>query len=59
MRDLAERMHAGIGAPGAMDADVLAADRLDRGLERALHRRAVFCTCQPQNGVPSYSMMSL
>src|ERR1700687_5912618 len=41
MRDLAERVHAGIGAAGAVNADLLAADRLDRLLQRALHRRAV------------------
>ena len=34
-------MHAGIGAAGAMDADLLAADRLDRVVQRALHRGAV------------------
>ncbi len=41
MRDLPERMHAGIGAAGAVHANLLAADRLDRGLQRALHRGAV------------------
>src|ERR1035441_434579 len=37
MSDLGQRMHAGVGAAGAMDADLLAADRLDRVLQRALH----------------------
>ncbi len=41
MRDLRQRMHAGIGAAGAVNANRLAADRLDRGLQRALHRGAV------------------
>ena len=41
MRDLRQRMHAGIGAAGAVNADLFAADRLDRVLQRALHRRAV------------------
>ena len=59
MRDLAQRMHAGIGAAGAVDAHLFAADRLDRGLQRALHRGAVVLICQPENGAPSYSMMSL
>src|SRR4051812_8347359 len=38
MRDLSQRVHAGIGAPRAVDANLLAADRLDRGFQRALHR---------------------
>src|SRR5207342_1770513 len=41
MRDLSERVHAGIGTARAMNANLLAADRLDRGLQRALHRGAV------------------
>src|ERR1700736_1965946 len=41
MRDLSQRMHASIGAPRAMNANLLAADRLDRRLQRALHRGAV------------------
>ena len=39
--DLAERMHAGIGAAGAVHAHLLAAERLDRGRQHALHRGAV------------------
>ena len=38
MRDLPERMHAGIGAAGAVYANVGARDRLRRRLQRALHR---------------------
>ena len=30
MRDLAERVHAGVGAAGALHHDLLAAERLDR-----------------------------
>src|SRR5665647_1836038 len=41
MRDLAQRMHAGVGAARAVNADLLAADRLDRVFQRALYRRAV------------------
>ena len=59
MRDLRQRMHAGIGAARAVDANLLAADRLHRGFQRALHRRPLSWICQPENGVPSYSMMSL
>ncbi len=39
MRDLRQRMHAGIGAAGALHAHGLADGRLDRRLERALHGR--------------------
>src|SRR3954453_22931189 len=42
MRDLPQRVHAGIGAPGAMNANVFAANRLDRLFHRALDRGAVF-----------------
>src|SRR3984885_13750251 len=41
MRDLAERMHAGVRSSGTVDTNVLAADRPDRGFQRALHRGAV------------------
>ena len=41
MRDLRQRMHAGVGAAGAINANLLAADRLDRVLQRALHRSAI------------------
>src|SRR3984957_5969860 len=41
MRDLPERMHAGVGAARAIDANLFAADRLDRAFQRALHRRAI------------------
>src|ERR1035437_5238397 len=41
MRDLAQRMHTGVGAARTMNANVLAADRLDRGFQRALHRGAI------------------
>ena len=41
MRHLAERMHAGIGAAGALHRDRLAAEGLDRRGQRALHRSAV------------------
>ena len=41
MRDLAERMDAGIGAARAADGDLLAGEAPDGRLERALDRRAV------------------
>ena len=41
MCDLAERVHAGIGAPSAMHMHGVAAERRDRGGEHALHRDAV------------------
>src|SRR4051794_21377843 len=41
MRDLSQGMHPGIGTPRAMDANRLAADRLDGIFQRALHRGAI------------------
>src|ERR1700687_1260161 len=41
MRDLPQRVHAGVGAARAVNANLLAADRLDRGFQRALHRGAI------------------
>ena len=41
VRDLAERMHAGIGAPGHVARHPLAAETEDRGLEHLLQREAV------------------
>src|SRR3954464_6009017 len=41
MRDLPQRMNAGVGAPRAVDANLLAADCLDRVFQRTLHRRRV------------------
>src|SRR6478736_2318121 len=41
MRDLRQRMHAGVGAARAINANLLAANRLDRVLQRALHRSAI------------------
>src|SRR5258708_38005208 len=41
MRHLRQCMHAGVGAAGAVNANLLAADRLDRSLQRALHRGAI------------------
>src|SRR5258705_5076366 len=41
MRALTERVHARIGAPGAVDGDPLAAKAGDRGFERFLHRQTV------------------
>ena len=41
MRDLAERMHAGIGAAGALNPHLLAANALIAVIDRALHGRRV------------------
>src|SRR4030088_1960507 len=41
MRDLRQRMHAGVGAARAMHAYMLAQDRLDRGFQRALYGGAI------------------
>src|SRR5579863_2755172 len=41
MRDLPERMDAGVGAARSMHAYLFATDRLDRGLQRALHRGTI------------------
>ena len=41
MRNLAERVDAGVGAAGALHGGFLAAERLDRLGQRALHRRRV------------------
>src|SRR6202022_1930537 len=41
MRDLRQRMHPGVGAARAVNANLLAADRLDRIFDRALHRGAI------------------
>ena len=59
MGDLADRMHAGVGAAGAADGDALAGERRDRVGQHALHRQAAAWICQPTNGAPSYSMVSL
>ena len=41
MRDLAKRMHTGIGASGAIDGDALASERGDRLGKNGLHRNSV------------------
>src|SRR5258707_2317031 len=41
MRDVRARVHAGVGAARAVTANLLAADRLDRIFDRALHGCAV------------------
>src|ERR1700694_4014188 len=41
MRDLPERMHTGVGAARAVNTNMLAADRLDRIFQRALHGSAI------------------
>ena len=50
--DLAERMHAGIGAPGAVHGNALAGEFLDRVLQRRLHRRAVRLALEPDERRP-------
>src|ERR1700739_2763183 len=41
MGDLRQRMYAGVGTARAMDANLLAADRLHGCLQRTLHRGAI------------------
>src|SRR3979409_2306098 len=41
MRDLPQRVHAGVGAPRAVNANIFARARLDRGFQRALYRWAI------------------
>ena len=47
LRDLAERVHAGIGAAGALDAQIFAAEGGNRLLDDLLHgeRHAPRCEC--------------
>ena len=60
MRDLTERVHAGIGASGAEDGDALAGKSRDRRRSSTpCTETPLSCICQPINGVPSYSMVSL
>ena len=52
-------MNAGIGAPGAMNANDLAGKSPYGFLDDLLDRQAVGLICQPAKGVPSYSTISL
>ena len=59
MRDLAERMHARVRAPGAVDdarAPVIAKSAPSSA---SWTERPFSCRCQPTNGAPSYSRVSL
>ena len=59
MRDLAQRMDAGIGPAGAVHEHHLAAER-ETAASSAPCTVGPFCwICQPTNGLPSYSMVSL
>ena len=60
MRDLAERVHAGVGAAGALHRRPLAGEGgRPPSVRTPCTVGALSCTCQPANGVPSYSMVSL
>ena len=59
MRGLAQRMHAGIGAPRAVHGNLLAAEPGDGGFERLLHREAIRLALPADEPVPSYSIVSL
>jgi hypothetical protein len=50
MHDLAQRMHAGIGAAGGDALHGLAAEFVDRLLQRLLHRRAVLLPLPADEG---------
>ena len=41
MRDLPQRVHTGVGAAGAIDADLFAANRFHGIFQRALHGRGI------------------
>ena len=57
MRHLAGGMDAGIGAAGAAQRHCLAAESLDRLLDRLLHRRLVRpAAASRHRALPSYSM---
>ena len=56
--DLAQRVHAGVGAAGAAQRNRLAREFVDRLGEAPLHRAPSACICQPTNGVPSYSSVT-
>ena len=59
MRDLAERVHAGVGAAGALHHRLLAGERPIAAVSTPCTGRPSSWTCQPANGAPSYSMVSL
>ncbi len=59
MGDLMNGVHAGIGPARAGEPDMLSREARDRRLDRAWTVRSSACRCQPQNGLPSYSMTSL
>ena len=59
MGDLAGRMHAGVGAPRAVD-DTRSPVIANTASSRICWTETPFaCRCQPTNGAPSYSRMSL
>ena len=55
MRDLAQRMHAGVGAPAPRSDTVSPENLAIASLSRPCTDAPSACTCQPTNGVPSYS----
>ena len=55
MGDLAQRVHAGIGAAGGDDGHGLAGEGQDRRLSAACTDGPLAWRCQPRNGPPSYS----
>ena len=60
MRHLGARVHAGIGAAGALHQRALAGKGRHRRGEHTLHGRLLAAwICQPAKGAPSYSMVSL
>jgi len=59
MRDLRQRVDAGIGSPGAEHPHAGAAEIMDRGFQRLLHREPLAWRCQPTRPAPQYSIVSL
>ena len=60
MRDLTQRMHAGIGAPGALHrAPSRRRTPRSPSVSAPCTDGPLACICQPANGVPSYSISEL
>ena len=60
MRHLCERVHARVGAPGAVELEVLPSGHVRTAASISpCTVRAFFWICQPLYFVPAYSMVSL
>ena len=59
MRDLPARVHAGVGAPGALHQSFSPDSASIAAVKTPCTVSPSAWICQPQNGAPSYSMVSL